>query len=168
MIIVSTGTNGDAFDRLLEAAVRLETEEDLLLQHGPSSIRRAGAKHVDYLSFAEYESLVEEAGVVITHAGVGSVLLALLHGKRPVLMPRLARFGEAVDDHQLDFASRLRDSGLAELAEDADSLQAVVDAMTAKDASPATPERMALVQDLGEYLAGAVGSAGARGRTPAR
>ena len=158
MIIVSTGTNGDAFDRLLDAAAQLETDDDLVLQHGPSSIRRAGATHVDYLSFAEYERLVQDAHLVITHAGVGSVLIALIHQKRPILMPRLARLGEAVDDHQLSFALRLRDSGLAEMAEDAPSLQAAVNRSTAADAPPEPSGRGGLAKDLGNYLAEVVRS----------
>ena len=45
--------------------------------------------------------------VVVTHGGIGSVLLALSVGKRPIVMPRCSRLGEHVDDHQIAFAERL-------------------------------------------------------------
>ena len=66
---------------------------------------------------------VTRARVVVTHAGVGSVLVALGAGKRPVVVPRRGRFGEAVDDHQVDFARRFEQAGLVTLVEDADGLE---------------------------------------------
>jgi len=44
------------------------------------------------------------ARVVITHAGVGSIMLALAAGKKPIVAPRLYRYGEHVDDHQTEIA----------------------------------------------------------------
>lgn len=50
---------------------------------------------------------VAEAEVLVLHAGAGSILHAVNAGKCPIVMPRLARFGEHVNDHQLEFASAL-------------------------------------------------------------
>jgi UDP-N-acetylglucosamine transferase subunit ALG13 len=61
--------------------------------------------------------------VLIAHAGVGSVLVALTAGRRPILVPRLRAYGEAVDDHQLEFARKLVDIGLARLVEDPAGLE---------------------------------------------
>ncbi len=51
--------------------------------------------------------------MVIAHAGVGSALTALEAGRLPILVPRLERFGEHVDDHQLQIADHLQNRGLA-------------------------------------------------------
>src|SRR3989442_5847956 len=118
MILVTTGTNGVAFDRLLRAVGAIETEEPLVVQHGPSSLRPSGARCVDYVSFAELVEFVQEARVVVCHGGVGSILVALINGKRPVVVPRLARYGEVVDDHQLELGQRLSEAGLVTLVED--------------------------------------------------
>jgi UDP-N-acetylglucosamine transferase subunit ALG13 len=58
----------------------------------------------------------------VTHAGVGTIMTALANGKHPVVMPRLARFGEAIDDHQLGLARRLAEAGYVTLAEDEKTL----------------------------------------------
>src|SRR5262249_42866892 len=118
MILVSTGTNGESFDRLLGEVAALSLGEEMVVQHGPSKIRPAGARCVDYVTFDEYVGLVRRADCVVTHAGAGSVLVALMNGKRPVVVPRLTRFREAVDDHQLVFARRLATTGAVRLVED--------------------------------------------------
>ena len=71
MILVTTGTNAPAFDRLLRAVEHIDNGESLVVQHGPSKLRPPGARCVDYLAFDQFVELVREARVVITHAGVG-------------------------------------------------------------------------------------------------
>jgi UDP-N-acetylglucosamine transferase subunit ALG13 len=118
MILVTTGTNGSAFDRLLAAVMALDLDEELVVQHGPSQLRAPRATNVDYLPFAELEQLVRRARIVVTHAGVGSILLALLNRIRPIVVPRLRATGEAVDDHQLHLSRRLAELGLLDLVDD--------------------------------------------------
>lgn len=62
---------------------------------------------------AELRAAFREADAVVTHAGVGAALEALDAGRRPLLVPRLERHGEHVDDHQLQVASELERRGLA-------------------------------------------------------
>ena len=64
--------------------------------------------------------------MVVTHAGVGSILVAGANGKRPVVVPRLRRFGEAVDDHQLALAQKLEEIGLVVLVDDPSGLATVL------------------------------------------
>ena len=54
---------------------------------------------------------INEADVVVCHAGVGTVLCTLRAGRTPVVLPRLKALGETVDDHQLEFTSALVDIG---------------------------------------------------------
>ena len=109
MIFVTIGTC-EPFDRLLAAVEDLSVDEELVAQTGRSTIRPANARCVPFLPYEALVELVASARVVVTHAGVGSILTALTLGKRPVVVPRLRRFGDAVDDHQLELAVRL--SGL--------------------------------------------------------
>jgi UDP-N-acetylglucosamine transferase subunit ALG13 len=97
--------------------------------------------------------LIREARVVITHAGVGSILLALTNGKRPLVVPRLRAFGETVDDHQLESARRFDQVGLVRLVEDPAGL---TDAVRRADESDGDAIEVggagSLVQELSEYL----------------
>jgi UDP-N-acetylglucosamine transferase subunit ALG13 len=130
VIVVTTGTNGTPFDRLLSELEHLGAGEPVVVQHGPSTLRPAGARCVDYLSFAELSELITAARVVISHGGAGSVLAARAGGHRPLVVPRLLKFREAVDDHQLWFTTRLAAEGIVTVVEDPRLLRRLVNATT--------------------------------------
>ena len=151
MILVTTGTNGPPFDRLLGELDGLE--EELVVQHGPSVLRPREATCFDYVPYPKLVYLVRNARVVVTHAGVGTILVALMNGKRPIVVPRLERFGEAVDDHQLELARRLDDQGLVTMVEDPRSIRQAI-ATANGNALEWMPDNHALVRDLRDYLNG--------------
>ena len=124
MVFVTIGTS-EPFDRLIDALPPIDGEE-LVVQIGDSETRPAGARCLSYVPYDELVELIRTARVVVTHAGVGTIMTALANGKRPVVMPRLVRFGEAVDDHQVALARRLAEAGYVMLAEDAAALAAAV------------------------------------------
>ena len=125
MIFVTIGTC-EPFDRLVEAADGLAVRERVVVQTGLSTIRPRLAESVDFLPYPRLVELVREARVVVTHAGVGSVLTALLNRVSPIVVPRRERYGEAVDDHQLELASRLQRLGLVTVVLDTEGLEAAV------------------------------------------
>jgi UDP-N-acetylglucosamine transferase subunit ALG13 len=140
MIFVTVGTNEARFDRLLEAVVRLGDSEQIIVQHGASTVRPPNADNVDFLPFDQLVERVRAARLVVSHAGVGSIMVALANGKRPVVVPRMRRYREAVDDHQLSFARRLDSAGLVTLVEDPSALShAVESAPTRIAARPSGP-----------------------------
>lgn len=151
MIVVSVGTNEARFDRILEWLDGIGISEEALVQHGPSPIRPAGARCVAYVPYEELAALLDQSRVFVTHAGVGSIIVSLAAGLRPVVVPRLRRFGEAVDDHQLELARRMSADGLVTLVESPDALAAAV-----ADADHAIVQAIgatALQRELREYLA---------------
>jgi len=124
VIFVTLGTQAYPFDRLLGGLDGLD--EELVVQGGVSSHRPAGAGWFDYLEYPQLVEYVRRARAVVSHAGVGSVMTAVAEGKRPLVVPRLHRFGEAVDDHQVPFARRLAEAGLVTLVEDPAGLPAAL------------------------------------------
>ena len=127
MIFVTVGTNEAPFDRLVSGVSGLAGREEVVVQHGASAVRPEGATCIDFLPFDELVELVRRARVVVTHAGVGSIMVALSQGKRPIVVPRLGRFGEAVDDHQVTFARRLSERGLVTVVDDPSLLPSAID-----------------------------------------
>lgn len=140
MIFVTVGTNEARFDRLLAALDALPGGEELVVQHGPSPLRPAGAACVDFLPFGGLVEHVRRARVVITHAGVGSIMVCLANERRPLVMPRLRAQGEAVDDHQVGLAERLERAGLVRMISDGAglALAAAEDGASGERRPPAT------------------------------
>lgn len=124
MIFATVGSSRIPFDRFLCGFEGLS--QRVLIQSGPSKVRPKGADCVAFMSFDEMTAAIEQADAVVTHAGVGSIMVALMHGKQPLVVPRRRQFGEAVDDHQVPFARRLADIGLVTLVEDPGELATVL------------------------------------------
>lgn len=155
MIFVTVGTNEARFDRLLRAVAALPLDEPLVVQHGHSTATLVpNAERVDFLAFDDLARTIRRARAVVTHAGVGSVLVALANGRRPVVVPRLKAFGEAVDDHQRELGRRLADAGLLTLVEDPERLGEALDRDHA--AAPLETEATPLAADLRRFLDSAV------------
>jgi UDP-N-acetylglucosamine transferase subunit ALG13 len=158
MILVAVGASQFPFDRLLRAvdAISERATEPLVVQHGPSALRPRRARCVPYVPTQQLAQLVAEARVVVTHAGVGSIMLSLFNGKRPYVVPRRRLFGETVDDHQLESARRFAQAGLVELIEDpADLAEAILKSSAPIDLLDGS--QGALAQELRAFLAETVG-----------
>lgn len=113
MIFVTVGTHEDGFDRLLTEMDRLVATgvvtEEVVYQAGYSQVKPRRGRVEALLPFDEVQRLMGAARIVVTHGGPASIMQALAHGKLPIVVPRQARFGEHVDDHQVRFAQRIAD-----------------------------------------------------------
>jgi UDP-N-acetylglucosamine transferase subunit ALG13 len=111
VIFVTVGTDPSfRFDRLMKALDQLPAQ-DLVVQHGPASAPRGVKEVYQWLTFDQVLHFMGEAQTVIGHAGAGTILCAANLGHVPVVMPRLKRFGETVDDHQAELASVFERTG---------------------------------------------------------
>lgn len=111
MIFVTVGTHEQQFDRLVKKIdeIALEIDCEIVLQKGYSSYKCKNIKaEYDLISFQEMKKYMETCDVIITHGGPGSIFLPLSLGKKPIVVPRLKQFEEHVDNHQKDFAIRLK------------------------------------------------------------
>jgi beta-1,4-N-acetylglucosaminyltransferase len=122
---VSVGNATQPFTRLLEAVCSLAPQlpQPVFVQFGSAQSfvcpRCAG---VGFLKMGEFAQRVNEAELLILHAGAGSVIHAVHAGKVPVVMPRRAKYGEHVDDHQLEFARALAEVGKVVMVEEPEFL----------------------------------------------
>jgi UDP-N-acetylglucosamine transferase subunit ALG13 len=125
--------------RAVDAALQ-GTTEDVLFQIGNSTFVPSLGRHVAFLSRDEFESMIAAARIVITHAGVGTILLCAQAGKVPFLLPRLASYDEVIDDHQIEICEQLQRSGRAVYVRDLIALRELLtDSRTAEPHSHVSP-----------------------------
>jgi exopolysaccharide biosynthesis glucuronosyltransferase PssE len=110
VIFATVGSTQFPFARLIDALEELPGEA-LSVQHGPVAPPRAAAQARAFMGFGQVIEQMENADVVVCHAGAGSILCALRAGHTPVVVPRLKRYGETVDDHQRELARALAAEG---------------------------------------------------------
>jgi len=117
LIFVTVGTEKYPFDRLVREIDRLKSKgeigEVVFIQLGSCKYVPQNCEYRRFLNFEAMIDKIRKARIVVAHAGVGSVLLSLLYNKIPIIVPRLRRYGEHVDNHQLNFAKKAGEKGKA-------------------------------------------------------
>lgn len=135
-VVVTVGTAGEyPFRRLVEPLAALLAEDgplskaterpvEVLWQTGCTPVDGLGIEPRPFLPAAELDAALRAADIVVAHAGTGSALAVLQGGRKPLMAVRLARYGEAGDDHQRDLAVELQRRGLAQPIDDPAELTA--------------------------------------------
>lgn len=102
MIFVTVGTQLP-FDRLTSSIDRWNEVENqkVFIQTGPSTYIPKHAESAQFIEPNKADQLFRESHLIISHAGMGSILTALRYQKPIIIMPRLASLGEHRNDHQL-------------------------------------------------------------------
>ena len=108
---------------------------------------------VETLPFDELNRILERAELVVCHGGTGSIITALQHGCRVVVMPRLHALGEHYDDHQLQIATALASRGLVSVAGAGEDLAPALAEARARPPRRATLDPAALIESLDGWLA---------------
>lgn len=116
-ILVTLGTIAPyRFDRLVESVLAAIRPDDTVTWQLGTTMRSDLPGDVrSYISAEDFGSLARYVDVVVTHAGVGTLLSMLDAGIRPVVMARRADMGEHIDDHQSQVAAYLAQQGLIHL-----------------------------------------------------
>lgn len=105
MILIVLGSQKFQFNRLLEYVDELISEqiinEKVIAQSGFSDYIPKNYEITPFFSQDEFQKNMSDADIIITHAGTGSIVTALKKHKKVIAVPRLKKFDEHVDDHQL-------------------------------------------------------------------
>jgi UDP-N-acetylglucosamine transferase subunit ALG13 len=117
-IVVTLGTWRQPFRRLVEALVAVvPPDAEVLWQTGHTDVGGLVDRPDPWVPAAELSAAIEAADLVVTHAGMGASMDALMAGHCPVVAPRRAEHGEQVDQHQVHLAEELRRRHLAVVTE---------------------------------------------------
>ena len=105
MIFVTVGSQKFPFDRLIRQVDRMAEDRtitgEVVVQTGHSGYVPRFCRGRAFYDREEFGALLERCDILITHGGAGTMVEAAKRGKRIVAVPRLARYAEHVDDHQL-------------------------------------------------------------------
>jgi UDP-N-acetylglucosamine transferase subunit ALG13 len=109
MIFVTLGTNDEEFTRLLKA-IDKEIEkgtikERVVVQAGCTKYQSKKMEIMDLIPREEFDKYISECDLLITHGGVGSILAGINHNKKVIAVPRLAKYKEHGNDHQLQIVN---------------------------------------------------------------
>lgn len=106
MIFLAVGTQKFQFNRLLKAVDDCVSNgiitDDIFAQIGESDYVPQNYAFERFLSKDVFDEKIKQCDLVITHGGVATIMQALQAEKPVIVVPRMARYGEHVDDHQVE------------------------------------------------------------------
>lgn len=115
MILVTLGTQDKSFKRLLE---KLDEEienghisDEIIVQAGHTKYESSNMKIFDFIDREEFNNLMKQCDILLTHGGVGSILTGLNNNKKVIATPRLSKYQEHINDHQLEIIKNFGEKG---------------------------------------------------------
>lgn len=127
MILVTLGTQDKKFTRLLEAIQKQidnkKINEKVIVQAGcTSNFKSKDMEIFDLIPMNEFDEKIKECDILITHGGVGSIITGLKNNKIVIAAPRLKKYNEHVNDHQLQIVENFAKEGYILYLENFDNL----------------------------------------------
>ena len=105
LIFVTVGGRPYPFDRLFKKLDELvengTIQEEIFAQIGTSNYKPKNYPFTDFVSQEEFSDKINEADIVISHGASGSIMKALNAEKKVIAVTRLEKYGEHIDDHQI-------------------------------------------------------------------
>ena len=115
MILVTLGTQDKSFARLLD---KIQEQIDLgnikdkvVVQAGYTKYDSKDMEIFDLISRDEFDKMISKCDLLITHGGVGSILTGLKNNKTVIVCPRLAKYKEHMNDHQVQIVNNFSRAG---------------------------------------------------------
>ena len=107
MIYVTVGTHEQPFNRLVRCVDELKgngiIEEEVVIQNGFSDCEIKHCVHKKLFTQQEVAENYAKARMIIMHGGPSTMIESIRDGKIPIVVPRQKKFGEHINDHQLEF-----------------------------------------------------------------
>ena len=124
MIFVTIGTQAP-FDRFIKIVDEIAPQlgEEIIAQVYKCGFEPKHIKTINFLAPDEFNDLFDKARLIVSHAGMGTILSALQKHKPIIIFPRIAALGEHRNEHQLATAEKFKELGSVYVAMNEEELK---------------------------------------------
>ena len=126
----------------------------MFAQIGYSDYLPKNFSYKKFLDRDEFSNEMEKANIVITHGGTGAIIGAVKKGKKVIAVPRLAKYGEHVDDHQLQLIKQFDDLNLICPCRDTKELETALDTVQRTKYNSYKSNTINIINSIEEYIKG--------------
>ena len=158
MIFITLGSQKFQFNRLLKAVDEQVAEgritDEIFAQIGASDYKPQCYPYKDFLNRDKFAEWTNKADIVITHGGTGAVIGAVKKGKKVIAVPRLAKYGEHVDDHQIQLIGQFKELDLICACNDCDDIWKVLEKVKHTDYKSYESNTSRLIESIEEFIEG--------------
>lgn len=158
MIFVTVGSQKFQFNRLLKQVDELIEKRNIIdevfAQIGVSDYKPKNYKYKDFMTQDEFNDYISKADIVITHAGTGVIINSIKKEKKVIGIPRLAKFGEHVDDHQIQLIKEFTEMNLISAVYDVEDLNNEIRKIKDKKFNKYKSNTDMIIYDIVEFIKG--------------
>ena len=131
MILVTLGTQDKKFYRLLDTIQKAiddgKINDRVIVQAGYSSDYKSDDMEIfNLVSIDKFKKLISECDILITHGGVGSIITGLKENKKIIAVPRLKKYKEHTNDHQVQIVNNFFDAGYILKLDECDKIEDII------------------------------------------
>jgi len=156
MIFVALGTQKFQFNRLLQMIDQLLADgkiaEPVFAQVGNSDYEPRNFQYASFLDKNEFEEKIRECDVLITHSGVATIIAGLKNEKKVIVVPRLSKYGEHVDDHQVQIAESFSKQNYVIMCAENDNLEKLIARAKHHEFAKYVSQRKQMVETIEDFL----------------
>ena len=155
MIFVVLGTQKFQLNRLLEILDELidkGMKEEVFAQIGNSDYKPRNYEYTNFLEKDKFEEKIDECDILITHGGVGTIISGMKKDKPVIVFPRLAKYGEHVDDHQIEIAESFAKMDYVIMYNENNGLESLLDECKSKKFEKYISKRDNMISIINNYL----------------
>lgn len=156
MIFITLGSQKFQFNRLLKAVDELvavgKIKDEVFAQIGYSDYKPVNYKYEQFLDREKFSQIMDKAEIVITHGGTGAIIGAVKKGKKVIAVPRLAKYGEHVDDHQLQLVGQFEELNLICACQDCAKLDEAVQTVKSTVYNQYKSNTQVIIDDITSFI----------------
>lgn len=137
MVSVFLGTQDKSFKRIIDYILKLKEEgflkgKKIIIQMGQTKYdfknldKKYNIEFFDFKNEEEINKIIEKSDFVISHSGVGLLMSAIKLHKKIIIVPRLKKYKEHVNDHQVQIAENFKDENYGIVASNYDEFKKAI------------------------------------------
>lgn len=156
MIFITLGSQKFQFNRLLIAIDELidsgDIVDEVFAQIGFSTYFPKNYPFKKFLDHDEFTKYMNDSSIVITHGGTGAIVGAIKNRKRVIAVPRLSKYEEHVDDHQLQIIQQFKKQNLIYGIEDCGHLSGALKYVNKHEFSQYISNTQTVIESIEKYI----------------
>lgn len=156
MIFITVGSQKFQFNRLLIEIDKLIEDkvinDSVFAQIGVSDYKPKNYGYTDFTTQDEFSKKMDESDLIITHGGTGVIVNALKKNKKVIAIPRLSKYGEHVDDHQIQLINEFEEMNFIEPVYEINELETAIKNVKHKDYNKYVSNTDKIIDDIEVFI----------------
>lgn len=156
MIFLTVGSQKFQFNRLLKEIDRLvedkKINEEIFAQIGYSDYKPKNYEYKQFLDRNDFEDKINKCDKIITHGGTGVITKGIKQMKKVIAVPRLKKYGEHVDNHQMQIISEFSEMKIILSVEKINDLEEALSKVDTLELKNYKSNTFTIIEGIKEYI----------------